>query len=123
MQKQNIIFIIIIVIGITMFGLFKNLFGQKDNIQLKEVIKEGAFLVDVRTPSEFASGSVKEAVNIPLDKVSGQLSKFKGKKHIVVFCRSGNRSGQAKSILEKNGFNNVVNGGTWNNVQKVITEN
>lgn len=123
MQKQNIIFIIIIVIGITMFGLFKNLFGQQDNIQLKEVIKEGAFLVDVRTPSEFASGSVKGAVNIPLDKVSGQLSKFKGKKHIVVFCRSGNRSGQAKSILEKNGFNNVVNGGTWNNVQKVITEN
>ena len=106
-----------------MLGIFKNLFGQKDNTQLKEVIKEGAFLVDVRTPSEFASGSVKEAVNIPLDKVSGQLSKFKGKKHIVVFCRSGNRSGQAKSILEKNGFDNVVNGGTWNNVQKVITEN
>lgn len=123
MQKQNIIFIIIIVIGITMFGLFKNLFGQQDNSQLKEVLADNAFLVDVRTPSEFASGSVKGAVNIPLDKVSGQLSKFKGKKHIVVFCRSGNRSGQAKSILEKNGFNNVVNGGTWNNVQKVITEN
>ena len=106
-----------------MLGIFKNLFGQKDNTQLKEVIKEGAFLVDVRTPSEFASGSVKGAVNIPLDKISGQLPKFKNKKHIVVFCRSGNRSGQAKSILEKNGFNNVFNGGTWSNVQKVITEN
>jgi|SRR5690606_20201705 len=105
-----------------MFGIFKFLFGQQDNTQLKEVIKEGAFLVDVRTPSEFASGSVKGAVNIPLDKIPGQLSKFKGKKHIVVFCRSGNRSSQAKSILEKNGFDNVVNGGTWNNVQKVITE-
>lgn len=123
MQKQNIIFIIIIVIGITMFGLFKNLFGQQDNSQLKEVLADNAFLVDVRTPSEFASGSVKGAVNIPLDKISGQLPKFKNKKHIVVFCRSGNRSGQAKSILEKNGFNNVINGGTWNNVQKVITEN
>lgn len=123
MQKQNIIFIIIIVIGITMFGLFKNLFGQKDNIQLKEVIKEGAFLVDVRTPSEFASGSVKGAVNIPLDKISGQLSKFKGKKNIVVFCRSGNRSSQAKSILEKNGFKNVVNGGTWQNVNSLISNN
>lgn len=123
MQKQSVKFILIIIIGVVMLGIFKNLFGQQDNTQLKEVIKEGAFLVDVRTPSEFASGSVKEAVNIPLDKVSGQLSKFKGKKHIVVFCRSGNRSGQAKSILEKNGFDNVVNGGTWNNVQKVITEN
>lgn len=106
-----------------MFGIFKNIFGQKDNGQLKEIIKEGAFLVDVRTPSEFASGSVKGALNIPLDKISGQLSKFKSKKHIVVFCRSGNRSSQAKSILEKNGFQNVVNGGTWNNVQKIITDN
>lgn len=122
MQKQNIIFIIIIVIGITMFGLFKNLFGQQDNSQLKEVLADNAFLVDVRTPSEFASGSVKGAVNIPLDKISGQLPKFKNKKHIVVFCRSGNRSGQAKQILEINGFENVINGGTWSNVQKVKTE-
>lgn len=122
MQKQNIIFIIIIVIGITMFGLFKNLFGQQDNSQLKEVLADNAFLVDVRTPSEFASGSVKGAVNIPLDKISGQLSKFKGKKNIVVFCRSGNRSSQAKSILEKNGFDNVVNGGTWQNVNSAISK-
>src|SRR5690606_27956372 len=101
MQKQSVKFILIIIIGVVMLGIFKNLFGQQDNSQLKEILADNAFLVDVRTPSEFASGSVKEAVNIPLDKVSGQLSKFKGKKHIVVFCRSGNRSGQAKSILEK----------------------
>lgn len=123
MQKQSIKFILIIIIGVVMLGIFKNLFGQKDNKQLKEALADNAYLVDVRTPSEFASGSVKGAVNIPLDKISGQLSKFKGKKNIVVFCRSGNRSGQAKQILEKNGFQNVVNGGTWNNVQKLITEN
>ena len=123
MQKQSVNFILIIIIGVVMLGIFKNLFGQKDNTELKEVLTDNAYLVDVRTPSEFASGSVKGAVNIPLDKISGQLSKFKGKKNIVVFCRSGNRSSQAKSILEKNGFDNVLNGGTWNNVQKVITEN
>ena len=123
MQKQSVKFILIIIIGVVMLGIFKNLFGQKDNTELKEVLTDNAYLVDVRTPSEFASGSVKGAVNIPLDKISGQLSKFKGKKNIVVFCRSGNRSSQAKSILEKNGFDNVINGGTWNNVQKVITEN
>ena len=123
MQKQSVKFILIIIIGVVMLGIFKNLFGQNDNTELKEVLTDNAYLVDVRTPSEFASGSVKGAVNIPLDKISGQLSKFKGKKNIVVFCRSGNRSGQAKSILEKNGFDNVINGGTWNNVQKVITEN
>ncbi len=77
-------------------------------------------MVDVRTPSEFASGSVKGAVNIPLDAVMQNLARFKDKKNIVVFCRSGNRSGQAKSILEQNGFKNVFNGGTWEDVARLV---
>jgi phage shock protein E len=51
------------------------------------------------------------------------LSKFNGKEHIIVFCRSGNRSSQAKSILNQNGYTNVTNGGTWKNInQKVINQ-
>lgn len=103
-------------------GFFSALFGKTDNSQLTEAIKDGAFLVDVRTPAEFSAGSVKGAVNIPLDKVSGQLSKFKNKKSIVVFCRSGSRSSMAKGILEKNGFQNVINGGTWQNVNQAANE-
>ncbi|MBS1776000.1 MAG: rhodanese-like domain-containing protein [Bacteroidetes bacterium] len=105
-----------------MFGIFKNMFAPTDNSNLKEVVKNGAFLVDVRTPAEFSGGSVKGAVNIPLDKVPSQLSKFKNKKSIVVFCRSGSRSGQAKSILESNGFQNVINGGTWQNVKQIVNQ-
>ncbi|MFC3879872.1 rhodanese-like domain-containing protein [Algoriphagus namhaensis] len=101
-------------------SFFSALFGSTDNTKLTEAIKEGAFLVDVRSAGEFASGSVKGAVNIPLDKIGSQLAKFKGKKNIVVFCRSGNRSGQAKSILEQNGFQNVINGGTWSNVNQYV---
>jgi phage shock protein E len=106
-----------------MFGIFKNLFAPTDNSNLKEAVKNGAFLVDVRTPAEFSGGSVKGAVNIPLDKVQSQLSKFKNKKSVVVFCRSGNRSSQAKRILESNGFQNVINGGTWQNVKQWTVEN
>ena len=105
-----------------MCGIFKNMFAPTDNSNLKEVVKNGAFLVDVRTPAEFSGGSVKGAVNIPLDKVPSQLSKFKNKKSIVVFCRSGSRSGQAKSILESNGFQNVINGGTWQNVKQIVNQ-
>lgn len=101
-------------------GFFSAIFGKKNNSELKEVIQDGAFLVDVRSASEFASGSVKGAVNIPLDKIGNQLTKFKNKKNIVVFCRSGNRSGQAKGILEKNGYENVINGGTWSNVNQYV---
>jgi len=101
-------------------GFFSALFGKTDNGALTEAVNNGAFLVDVRTPAEFSAGSVKGAVNIPLDKVQSQLTKFEGKKNIVVFCRSGNRSSQAKSILEQNGFQDVINGGTWGNVNQVV---
>src|SRR5690606_15945602 len=119
MSKQSIKLIFITITLIAMYGVFNNLFGQnKDNEALTEAVNNGAHIVDVRTPAALASGSIKGAVNTPLDKIQKQLAKFKDKKNIVVFCRSGARSSQAKSILNQNGFRNVVNGGTWKNVQK-----
>lgn len=102
-------------------NIFKQLFGGAAKPDLKGLIHDGAFLVDVRSAGEFAQGNVKGSVNIPLDSIPSQLAKFKGKKHIIVFCRSGNRSSQAKSFLEQNGFTNVVNGGTWENVNRFIS--
>jgi rhodanese-related sulfurtransferase len=74
------------------------------------------FIVDVRTPGEFTQGHAKGSVNIPLDKINSNIQKFKNKSAIVVCCRSGNRSGQAKLLLESNGVSNVYNGGTWQQV-------
>ena len=104
-------------------GFFSALFGNTANGQLTEAIQQGTCLVDVRTPAEFVKGSVKGAVNIPLDKLQTELSKCHGKENIVVFCLSGNRSGKAKSILEQNGFQNVINGGTRQNVNQVVNQN
>jgi phage shock protein E len=52
--------------------------------------------------------------------VLANIDAFKDKEHIVVFCRSGNRSGQAKVMLEQNGFTNVTNGGTWQDVNSIL---
>ena len=103
-----------------MLNFLKKLFGAPEKPDLNALIEEGAFLVDVRSPQEFAQAKVKGSVNIPLDSISRQIAKFKDKKHIIVFCRSGNRSSQAKSILQKNGFTNVVNGGTVENVNQFV---
>lgn len=81
---------------------------------------DGAFLADVRTPAEFAQGQVKGPVSITLYRIPAELQKFKSKKNIIVFCRSGNRIAQAKSILEQSGFSNVINGGTWEYVNQIV---
>lgn len=101
-------------------NIFSQLFGGSQPVDLKPIIEEGAYLVDVRTPGEFSQGHVKGSVNIPLDSIPAQLAKFKDKKNIVVFCRSGSRSSQAKIILEQNGFSNVINGGTWEDVNQYV---
>ncbi len=102
-------------------NIFQQLFGGGPKVDLQATIQEGAFLVDVRSPGEFADGHVKGSVNIPLDKITMQIAKFKNKKNIIVFCRSGSRSSQAKSILEQQGFTNVINGGTWDHVSQFVS--
>ena len=59
-------------------GIFDSFFGggNATNEALAKVITEGAFLVDVRGPGEFAGGSAKGAVNIPLDTITQHLNKF-----------------------------------------------
>lgn len=101
-----------------MFNFLRSIFGSTEREDLSEIIARKPFLVDVRTPSEFAQGHPKGAVNIPLDKIPMSIDKFKGKNEIVVFCRSGNRSSQAKSILQSKGIKNVIDGGTWQNVAR-----
>lgn len=101
-------------------NLFQKLFSSTPAADLKQIINEGAFLVDVRSPGEFAAGNVKGSVNIPLETVSSQIAKFKNKKNILVFCQSGNRSSQAKSMLAQNGFTNVINGGPWQQVNQFV---
>lgn len=101
-------------------NILQKLFGGGTTVNLAEVINDGAYLVDVRTPGEFSMGHVKGSVNIPLDVIASKTAQLKNKKNIVVFCQSGGRSSAAKSILEKNGFTNVVNGGSWMNVRNYV---
>ena len=71
-----------------------------------------ATIVDVRTPEEYAVEHIPSAINIPLDQVAQRINEFKEMPQpIIVYCRSGNRSGIAVSILKQNGIADAVNGG------------
>lgn len=97
-------------------SIFSSLTSGENATNIQDVIINGAFFVDVREPMEFEGGSVKGAINIPLGTIPENINQFKDKQNIVVFCRSGARSAQAKAFLDANGINNVYNGGAWQNV-------
>lgn len=109
--------------AILLFFVQASLFTSCSSQAQTKIPYEKSFLVDVRTPQEFSEGSAPAAINIPLNEVKNRLAEFKGKEQIVVFCKSGNRSSQAKSILEQGGLTNVVNGGTWQDVSAVLKNN
>lgn len=62
----------------------------------KQATKNEIFYVDVRTPAEFAQGSVKGATNIPLDQIENQLAKFKGKKTLLSFAAAATEAVKLK---------------------------
>lgn len=74
-------------------------------------IAQGALLVDVRTPQEFHQQHLPNAINYPLNTVPSEFANIDKNREIVVYCRSGNRSGQAQRYLQKVGFTRVHNGG------------
>ncbi len=83
---------------------------------LGALLQEGAIVLDVRTKAEYQRGHVKGSVNMPLDQLHQGLTKLNKNKPIITCCASGMRSGVAKGVLEKAGFSNVHNGGSWHNV-------
>ena len=100
-----------------MLSLLKNLF-KTNSVDLAQLIKDGAVIVDVRSKAEYATGHVKGSVNIPLEQVGSNAEKLKAYNHIITCCRSGNRSGMAKRTLESKGLKGVTNGGSWQNVNQ-----
>ena len=99
-------------------GFFSNLFSTGPKVDLKELLKNGAILLDVRTRGEYSHGHVKNSKNIPLDEFSKALPKLDKKQTFVVVCASGMRSGSAVNMMKREGFVNCYNGGSWMNFRK-----
>ena len=61
-------------------------------------------LIDVRTPGEYAGGHLAGAKLIPVQELGERLSEIDPKKPVLLYCRTGNRSGHARKLLEEHGF-------------------
>ena len=104
-----------------MFSIIKRLF-QKSDINLGDLIRNGAMIIDVRSQAEFKNGHTRGAINIPLNELDNYLTKIKSKdKTIITCCRSGIRSAKAANILKSVGVT-AYNGGSWGQVQRMLDQ-
>lgn len=82
-----------------------------------ERVKLGAFLLDVRSPGEFAEGHLAGAVNVPVNELEATMASLPAdrSREIVVYCRTGMRSARARKLLLTAGFSKVEDLGGMSN--------
>ena len=74
---------------------------QISSEEARRLVGEGAVLVDVRGPDEFARGHLSDAVNVPLDEIEQHLDTFRDQ-NTVLYCQSGMRCQSAVQVLKRN---------------------
>ena len=79
-------------------------------------------IVDVRSEGEYASGAIDGALNYPLKDLPGTLLDMGVEldEEVIVYCRSGRRSAQAKTLLKQAGFQLVFDGGPMTQLEQVL---
>ena len=85
--------------------------------RLPALLNEGAQVVDVRSPGEFAAGHFTNSVNIPLQQIGERAGDLDRNRPVIVCCASGTRSAMAALRLRRLGFSRVVNAGSWRSLR------
>jgi rhodanese-related sulfurtransferase len=113
---------IIIVIVLAAFILLRRA-GQISSKEALAHLNHGALVIDVRTPSEFSSGHLPSALNIPLYQIETTLPRRVKDKSLVLLlhCQSGIRSGLAKRKLKELGYSNAFNLGSYGRAADIVS--
>ena len=112
----------LLMVGIVAF-MFVRRAGQVPVKEGQKLMKRGAMVIDVRTPAEFNSGHLSQAFNMPMDEIEGMLqNQVKDKSRVIlVHCKTGLRSKKAKSLLNRRGYTNVFDLGSYERAFKVVS--
>lgn len=100
-------------------GLLKQLFGLEPKPDLKAIYQQGAQVIDVRSPGEFASGHFEGSINIPLGNLPNHIGQVNKSKPVITVCASGMRSEAARALFAKAGFE-TYNGGGWTSFRNKV---
>ena len=98
--------IICVLVLIATLGLFNGCskISDEDLTLAREAIKNGGIIIDVRTAEEFKQKHIKGAINIPIDSIMKNGINISKDREIVLYCRTGSRSGVVARMLKKSGW-------------------
>lgn len=97
--------------------MFNLIFG---NSKIKNALRNGAVIIDLRSPREFDEGHIPEAINIPADRIPINAARIKAMKRPVILCGHSGSMGNARDYLLNYGVKEVYNGGSWEKVLSLI---
>lgn len=88
-------------------------------------LQQGALLIDVRSPAEYATGHLPLAINIPLPQIESLIATHvEDKNHVVLLhCQTGSRSAVAKNKLNALGYTRVYNLGSYDRAARILPRN
>ena len=90
-------------------NVLHGVFRQVPVSMVRELVEKGAYIVDVRSPAEFAMGHLVGAVNLPLGQLRVRLNEFPKDRPVYLHCRTSQRSYNAIMALKGRGFDNIIN--------------
>jgi rhodanese-related sulfurtransferase len=95
-------------VGFAVWKISRAFMGKISPEKARSLVAEGARLVDVRSPGEFAGGHLDGALNIPVGDLSNRMAELGDKaRPVVLYCASGMRSASAAGTLRRAGFADV----------------
>ena len=110
-QPQNLFLIVVaLVSGAMLFWpmINRGMGGAAvGTLQATRLINDGAVVVDVREPAEYAAGHVADARNIPVGQIGERAGELPANKPVIVVCASGSRATRAAAALRKAGRTDV----------------
>ncbi|HYC39441.1 MAG TPA: rhodanese-like domain-containing protein [Chitinophagaceae bacterium] len=96
--------------------MLSRIFGNN----IKTALRQGAIVIDVRSPNEFDRGRVPDSINIPLDRLSTQAARIVQMRRPVIFCSGSGRSSRtALRMMRAKGLRNALDGGSWERVLRI----
>jgi len=96
-----------------------DIFGGGGSI--RQALREGAVIIDLRTAYEYDQGHIPQSLNIPIDRIRANIVRIRDlRRPVVLCCGTGTHCREGADILRAAGITPVYNGGSWQSLLRVV---